>query len=189
MRKLVLIPLLFLLCLPHAVAEPLVYANESYGLSFTLPDGWQDVSDENMTVFSGADGMLLLIGSTGQTVDEGLAASFTAAVAEEWMRNDRIFEDIVFAKFVPIMFSSTMDDNGKLYAFHMCGFAGEDFPEEYMLLYLQCFLTDGNGELSSVSLITPNNDASSEMFDWFDAVVVENVPEEILEALYEQVGE
>ena len=190
MRKLILFMMLLLLCLPHAAAEEsLIYANEGYGISFTLPEGWQDVSDENMTVFANSGDMLLLIGPTGHTVDARLASSLNATVAEEWVRNDRVFEDIVFTKFVPIMFSSAVDENGKLFAFHSCGFAGEGFPEDFLFLYMQYLFTDSTGELCGVSLLTPNNDASYEIFDWFDAMVMENIPENVLMALYEQIDE
>lgn len=192
MRKLLLFVLLFLLCVPHVVAgESLVFQNEMFGLSFTLPDGWQDVSDESQAAFIDPENsdMLLLVRPTGHRADEHLSASFDAAVAEAWMRDDTLFKDmdIVFTTLASIMFASTMDENGRIYALHTCFFAGEGFPEDYLLLYLQCFLTGDNGELCSVSLIAPNNDVSNPILEWFDDMVMENIPQEVMEELYMQI--
>ena len=191
MRKLMLWMLFLLLCLPlAAAAESPAYQNESYGLSFTLPEGWSEISDERLVVFAGPEGgdTLLLIGLTGQTVDAGFAASFDASVAETLMREDPVFEDIVFAEVTSILFVSATDAGGRLYAFNACVFAGEGFPDGFALFYMQYFFTCESGELGSVSLIAPAIEDSNSILGWFDAMVGENVPQGVLEELNEQAG-
>ena len=168
--------------------EALAYRNGSYGLAFTLPEGWYEIPDEDRAVFSGPDGSdsMLLIGLTGQRVDDAFAVFFSAAIAEKWMRESRLFEDIAFTEFTPILFASAMGGNGRLYAMHMCRFAGEGFPDGYKLLYAQMFFTDENGMLGDMSMLTPATEDSA--LPLFDAVVMENIPQDVWTELNAQIG-
>ncbi len=191
MRKIILSALLLALCLPLGVsAEAPVYTNKGYGLSFTLPEGWTEIPSENETVFAAPDdtGALLVIWLNGDSVGDTYAERFDAASAERWTREGRLFEDIVFTELTPIMFAKATDAGGRLYAFYSCRFAGEGFPEGFALFHMQLFFTAEGGALGSVSLIAPATEESNPILEWFDGMVTENVPADILKELNAQVS-
>ena len=190
MRKLMLLVLLLLLCLPVAVAEePLTYVNEDYGLSFELLEGWEDASADGATVFNGpADSFAMLaIGSTGIQVNDEFIASFDAATVETWMRESLVTEDFKITELSQYLFESTVIEDGRLYAYNLCAIAGEGFPEDFRMLHLQYFFTDVNGILGSVTLVIPAADASQPILDWFDIIVIENIPMEAWDALFAKI--
>ena len=187
MRKLMLLVLLLLFSLTVAVAEePLVYNNETYGLAFELPDGWKDILTEtDVTLFTGPEDSLssLAVGTTGIKVDEAFAAAFDAAIVETWIL-DGMFPDFVLTDVMQYMFESAVIEDGRLYAYNLCGIVAEGFPEDFVMLCLQYFFTDADGVLGSVTLVTPAGDASFPILEWFDIVVIENIPMEAWDALF-----
>jgi hypothetical protein len=155
------------------------YQNESYGLCFTLPEGWSEIPDENQTVYEGpADSdSILLISLTDRKADDAFAASFDAAAAEQWMRESLLFSEFTFTGLTTLMFAGAMDGNGRLYAIHMCLFGAEEFPQGFSAFYAQLFFTDENGMLGDVSLFTPATQGNP-FLSRFDAMTKENIPQD-----------
>lgn len=98
-----------------------------------------------------------------------------------------MFSDVAFTEFTPILFASVMGEDGRLYAMHMCRFAGEGFPDGYKLLYAQLFFTDENGMLGDASMLTPATEDNPAL-PWFDAMLRENIPQDVLTELNEKIG-
>jgi len=175
--------------------EELSYRNESYGLSFTLPDGWTPYL-EDLVVFEGPEGseLTLRIELTQRRVDDALADSLNPALAEEWIRESDWFSDVTLTEFSTVLFASATDGKGRLYAIHLCRFTIEEtylFEGYLETLYAQMLFTDEEsgmlGELAIIGRATESNPYPD--FLIYDDIVLENIPRDVWTKLNAQLDE
>lgn len=180
MRKLVFLLLLLLICLPIiGHAETLTFTSDLFKLHFNLPENWIQVDDPTQYVFLAPDESgAIVVSSTNTVVTEEMAQGFTTELVQEWIRSD---SDSGLTNIEQLFFAKTVDATGSLYVLSSCGCMVGELP----IIYTHYFFTATDGTLGGVSSFCINDKDDPVTLEWFDQMIVDNIPKEILSRLLE----
>lgn len=183
MRKVLIFLLVMAVCLPLvAHAEILPFANEQLKLSFDLPEGWTQADADDMFVFLAPDESgVIIVSPTDSQVTPDMIEGFSEEVVREWIEEQGVGG---FTNIQSLFFAKATDADGNLYVLTSCGCMVGDVPYIYSLF----FFTAIDGTLSAVMGISVNNEAGGVTLAWFDQMIVDNIPADVMEKLTNAIG-
>jgi len=173
--------LLVILCLPAvASADMEEIVLEDIDFVFTLPEYWTEVEAEGgdrlIYVSQSKLGLFTII-TVDTLVTSKFADDFSEEYVQDWIRGE--FAQYEIGEITQDYFCKTFK-GGKLYATSDCTFELGD--KTFICQYFA--LTNKDGKLVLLACDVQRSEASDEILHWFLGVLWDNLPEEIVLALY-----
>lgn len=183
MRKLLIALLLVTLCLPLAAhAEVLRYDNDLLKLHFDLPEGWTQAEMDGMDAFADpAESGAILISATDTQVTPAMVEGFSIEIVKEWIEEQGGGS---FTNIEELLFAKTTDAAGNMYVLSSCGYMYDGTP----FIYSVYAFTATDGTLGAVIGIAINNEAGQVTLNWFDQMILDNIPADVMAELMEAIG-
>jgi hypothetical protein len=187
MRKLLTLALTLslalVLCLPlMSQAETLSFESEALRLHFSLPENWVQAEDEIKYVFMDPEGNgAIMIAPTNMPgMSPEMVERVTPAFVQTWIRDE---SNTDFTDIQQLLFTKTVDEAGNLYAISSCGCTDGGTP----FIYAHYFFTAVDGTLASVTCVSVNSEAGLAARSWFDQMLADTIPAEIMAQLAAQL--
>jgi len=177
--KAVSLLLFAVLCLPVvAAAEMEAIVLEDIDFLFILPEDWTEVEGADRLIFVTPGNIGLFAVNTVDTlVTRKFADDFSEEYMQDWIRGE--FAQYEIGEITQEYFDKVFEQ-GKLYAFSACSFELADRT----FICLHFALTNNDGNLTLLACDVQWSDPGEEIIDWFYGMIWDNLPEEIVLALF-----